>query len=304
MYSGKFDVAVIGEGIAGLSAARRAAQSGIRVATFETLLFGGLVVNVNHLDPSPVPDMQSGAELAASLYEQCAELGVESIQQGVIAVEEDPQGFVVRTGEAGYHARQLVVASGARLRRLGVPGEDALAGLGVSNCADCDGPLYRGRDVVVVGGGDSALQETLVLAEYCRRVYLVNRAAAFTGRPDFAARVAACDNVEMIAGAELERIDGGQGVERVTIRRLDGGAASDLACSAVFAYVGLVPNSGFLPAAAARDASGHLLTDPSLETSMRGAFAAGAGRSGYGGSLVDATREGEAAGSAAAARIG
>jgi thioredoxin reductase (NADPH) len=303
MSAAKFDVIVIGEGIAGLSAARQAAESGARAATFEALLFGGLVTNINVLDPSPDPAAASGADLAASLLQANSELGIESIQQPVSAVERNAQGFVVRTDEAGYEARQLVVASGARLRTLGIPGEAEFIGRGLSSCADCDGPLYRGRDVVVVGGGDSALQEALVLAEFCGRVHIVNRAARFTGRADLATRIGSHDNIAVLHNAQLERIGGKDGVEGVSVRTLHDGSRIELACAAVFAYVGLVPNSEYLPADIKRDPSGHVVTDVSLETSLRGVFAAGAVRSGYGGMLVDAVREGRAAGHSAAGRL-
>ena len=294
----KFDVIVIGEGIAGLSAARQAAESGARAATFEALLFGGLVTNINVLDPSPDPEAASGADLAAGLLQANSELGIESIQQPVTAVERDAQGFVVRTAEGDYRARQLVVASGARLRPLGIPGEAEFTGRGVSSCADCDGPLYRGRDVVVVGGGDSALQEALVLAELCGRVHIVNRGPRFTGRADLAARIASHGNITVMHNAEVERIEGKDGVEQVALR-----SNKHIPCHAVFAYVGLVPNTEYLPAELKRDPAGHLVTDAALETSLRGVFAAGAVRSGYSGKLADAVREGRAAGQTAAARL-
>jgi thioredoxin reductase (NADPH) len=294
----KFDVIVIGEGIAGLSAARQAAESGARAATFEALLFGGLVTNINVLDPSPDPTFASGADLAAAALQANTELGIESVQQPVTAVERAAQGFIVRTAEGDHQAGRLVIASGARLRPLRIPGEAEFAGRGVSSCADCDGPLYRGREVVVVGGGDSALQEALVLAEFCARVHIVNRAPQFTARADLAARIASHDNVTVLHSTELERIDGKDGVEQVTLRK----NIAPLGCAAVFAYVGLVPNTEYLPTDIKRDAGGHVVTEASMETSWRGVFAAGAVRSGHGGTLADAIREGRAAGLGAAAR--
>lgn len=303
MSPGNFDVIVVGEGIAGLSAAQAAAESGVRAATFESLLFGGLVTNINVLDPSPDPTAPSGADLAASLLLANSELGVASIQQPVTAVERDGQAFIVRTAEGDYRASQLVVASGARLRALDIPGEAEFSGRGVSNCADCDGPLYHGRDVVVVGGGDSALQEALVLAEFCGKVHIVHHGAQLKGRSDLAARIASHGNISTIPNAELERIDGKDGVEQVTVRKLQDDRRIELPCAAVFAYVGLAPNSDYLPADIKRDSAGHVITDSSLETSVRGVFAAGAVRSGYGGALADAIREGRAAAQAVAARM-
>lgn len=302
MLAGEFDLIVIGEGIAGLTAARQAAAGGIRVATFEARLFGGLVTNVNVLDPAPDPTASGGAEFAASLLEASVDAGVKSIQQQVTAVEPRAQGFFVRTAEGDYYAGQLIVASGARFRPLGIPGEAEFAGRGVSNCADCDGPLYQRSEVVVAGGGDSALQEALVLGEFCARVYIVHHGAALTGRADLAARVASHARISTIADAELERIDGTEGVERVTIRKRSDGSRSELPCRGVFAYVGLMPNSEFLPAAFQRDHRGCLVTDGTNATLVPGAFAVGAVRVGYGGTLIDAIRDGAGAAQAIVAR--
>ena len=302
MTAPEFDVIVIGEGIAGLAAAGAAAESGARTASFEATLFGGLITNVNVLEPSPHPELTGGADLAATMVGDNADRGVRSFACAVEAIEASGSGFAVRTAEGVHHARCVVIATGARLRRLGIPGEDAFEGRGVSNCADCDGPLYRDRDVVVVGGGDSALQEAAVLAQFCRTVHLVHRGATVVGRADFAQRLAGHANVRMHANAELTSIEGDSGVARVRGRRLDGGDAFEIACEGVFAYVGLVPDDAVAPPQVRRDGSGRLLADANGETSVRGLFAAGAIRSGCGGTLADARDDGIRAGRTAAAR--
>jgi thioredoxin reductase (NADPH) len=293
-----FDVAVIGEGIAGLAAARAVAESGARAGTFEALLFGGLVTNVTLLDPQPEAGPSSGADLASAMAQVNAELGIHSIQQAVISLARDGAGFVLSTAQGEYRAGRVVVASGARLRTLGIPGEAEFVGRGVSSCADCDGPLYRGHDVVVAGGGDSALQEALVLAEFCRQVHVISHSPRLTGRIDLVERITSRGNIAVLCGAELVRIDGDRSVEGVAVRRHDS-STFELPCAGVFAYVGLVPNSEYLPGEARRDVLGHVLTDATLETSLRGVFAAGAVRGGYGGTLADALREGTAAGKSA-----
>lgn len=301
--AGSYDVIVVGEGLAGLSAANEAARCGARTASFEAVLFGGLVVNVTVLDPAPDAASPSGADLAAGLVGENAELGVHSVPEQVGALERDGDGWRVTTDSGTYRARRVVVASGARLRALGVPGEAELAGRGVSGCADCDGPLHRGREVVVVGGGDSALQEALVLAEFCARVHVINRGDAFTGRADLVGRLAAHANVSVLHGTVLERIEGGDGVERVVVAGVRDGARREIPCAGVFAYVGLEPNSGWLPDEVRRDAAGRVIADAALLTSAPGVYAAGAVRAGCGGTLADAIRDGRTAGrNAAAAR--
>lgn len=295
-----FDVVVIGEGLSGLSAANTAAKARAHVAIFESGLFGGLVTNVNELDPSPDPSAHNGADLAATLSQANGDLGVEGIQQRVEEIEAAEAGFVVRTAEGKHRARRVIVASGARLKMLNIPGEEKFDGRGVSRCADCDGPFYTGQDVVVVGSGDSALQEALVLSGYCRRVHLVHHGDRFTGRAGLAARVAAQANIVPIADAEPEAIEGADGVERVIVRRRAGDERIALTCRGFFAYVGLIPNSEFLPEAIQRDSSGRLMADTSLQTALRGIYAAGIVRSGCGGTLDDAIKDGRAAGQAAA----
>lgn len=300
--SDSYDVAVIGEGVAGLTAAQHLAQAGLRTATFEAQLFGGLIVNVNELEPSPAEHGVSGAEYAAGLMQQNAELGVESIQEPVTGIRATGGGFEIVTAGATRTARQVVVASGAKLRRLGVPGEAEYEGRGVSQCADCDGPMYQGECAIVVGGGDSALQEALVLANYCDKVYLVHRRDAYRARADLIEQVCANGRIEAINNTTVAAISGDDMVRGVTLRHADG-REDALACAGVFVYIGLDPNSGMLPAEVQRDAAGAAKTGDNLETAVRGLWAIGAVRSGYGGTLSDAIAEAQRVAAAVKQRL-
>ncbi len=301
MSTTAFDVIVIGEGIAGLTAAGALARHGISAATFEQQLFGGLVINVNELEPAPPGGEAGGAAFAAEMTQANADAGVTSIQEPVTAVTAADGGYTVTTEGGSYRARQIIVASGAKLKTLGVPGETEFEGRGVSKCADCDGPMFQNETVAVVGGGDSALQEALVLSQYCSRVLLIHRGSAFRAQPHFVDQVKANPKIEPHFGATVEAVIGGTMVEKLRIRNAAGSA--EIPCAGLFAYIGLEPNGHFLPAAIQRDARGFVMTNDALETALPGLWAAGAVRSGCGGSLTDAMAEATRAADAIAVRL-
>lgn len=286
MAQQSFDVLVIGEGVSGLAAANALARSGLRTATFEAQLFGGLVLNVNELDPAPESGAVGGAEYASELMQSNSELGVTSIPEAVTSLATGGERVQVLTGAGAYEAPNVVIASGASLKKLGVPGEAEFEGRGVSQCADCDGPMFQNEEVVVVGGGDSALQEALALAKYCSKVHLVCRGTRFRAKRHFVERVGTEPRIATIWNAQIEAILGGKTVEKVRIRR--DGVPAEIACAGVFVYVGLTPNTGFLPAAVTRDDAGFVQTGSLLETSVPGIWAIGAARSGFPGLLSHA----------------
>jgi len=297
-----YDVIVIGEGVSGLALAGLLAQGGLRVATMEAQLFGGLVVNVNELEPVPEGHPASGAELAAEMMQANAEHGVASIQEPVTALRESG-GVIEVVSDAGSHtARHVVVASGARLKKLDVPGEAEFEGRGVSQCADCDGPMYQNEEAIVVGGGDSAFQEALVLAQYCRRVHLINRDGDFRAVPHFVEQVKSNEKISIVCNAAVEAILGGKMVEKARVKHADG-RVEELPCAGVFAYIGLEPSTDFLPAEVERDGAGFVRTDPQFRTAMHRVSAIGAVRSGYGGTLAHAMDEARAAAEAIKAQL-
>ena len=296
--SATHDLLVIGAGITGLHAARHAAAAGLKVMIVESLLYGGLVTNVNELDGA---FEGSGVDLAATLMQEAKKAGAGYATDGVQSIARDGDAFAVRGDSGAYRAKAVVIASGAKLRKLGVPGEDDFEGAGVSSCADCDGPFYDGLEVVVVGGGDSAVQEAAVLAEYAKHVHVVHRGAAFRAKGHLVAALSEKANVTLHWNARVEEIYGESAVEGVRLK--EGSAVRELPCAGFFAYVGLEPNGAFAPTEVARDATGALVTDASLQTAVPGLFAAGAVRAGYSGLLKDAAAEGIAAATAAMAAL-
>ncbi len=304
MAGSLFDIAVIGGGIAGLTAAHHAALADVSVAHFiEAGLPGGLVTNVGALDGWPSAGSVGGVELASGLVGQNEELGVSLVPSRIDAVE----GGAVKTlrGPDGtWRARQVIVASGAALRTLDVPGAARLAGRGVSQCAWCDGGLYRGAEVVVAGGGDAALSEAIHLGQFASAVTIVTRGDNFRARRRYVTRIADDERFRLRWASEIVEVVGGDGLEGVRVRDREAGSDEVIACSGLFVFVGLVPNAGLLGPEVTRDDGGFVVTDAHFETASPGVFAVGAVRAGYGGRLTNAVAEATSAAERAAARCG
>lgn len=300
---GNFDLLVIGGGMTGLAAAHHAARCGRSVALLEALpMFGGQVANVEEVDGYPAQGPASGMMLALDLVEKCRELGVELLEGEADGVSAAGSVLVANAGGATHRADTVIVASGARLRSLDVPGEADFLGRGVSQCASCDGPLFQDADVAVVGGGDAAAQEALVLAGFCRQVTMVCRGPLRAKRV-YVDRLTSLGNVAFAWDSAVTAIEGGEGVERVRLRNVKDGTESELACAGVFPFIGVAPNSGFLPDDVACE-DGYVVTDAGFRTTMAGVFAAGAVRRGYGGQLAQAVGEGVSAAESAMASTG
>lgn len=271
----RWDLIIVGGGPAGLSAGLYAARLGLEVLLLEGSGFGGQIVNALRVENYPgFPAGIGGAELAERMRQQAETQGLVMRLAEVRALEP-AEGLlrVVTAGEA-LLARRVIVASGTRPRRLGVPGEEALLGRGVSTCAVCDGPFFRGRRVAVVGGGDRALQEALHLSELCERLWLIHRRERFRASHVLQERLRSRPNVEFLLGTTVRRI---LGEGRVEALELSDGRVLEV--EGVFVAVGMEPNVAFLPPQVERDEQGFVLTDGALRTSLPGVLAAGDVRS-------------------------
>jgi len=291
-----FDLIVIGEGVTGLACAKHAASLGLKTATTEGNLFGGLVINIQELEG--YDEGGSGVDMASALMEANAEAGVENLGATVTSLEPAGNTITVKTEGGDFAARAVVIASGARLKKLGIPGEEEFDHRGVSQCADCDGPMFQGEQVVVVGGGDAAFQEAIALSHYVGNVTILMRGKQPRAHAELVDKVKALPNVSLRSGVRVQEILGGTTVEGINVQA--GGDSSRIDCAGVFVFVGLQPNSECAPAGVARAVDGTIQTDDSLQTGVSGIFAAGAVRSGYSGKLVDAVREARQAAESAA----
>lgn len=297
-----WDVVVIGGGIGGLTAAWYAGRRGLPTAVLEAQgLLGGQVATVNTLDDWPATGEVSGVELAAAMAAKLESNAVEVRHEAALEVEKsrDASLMLVKTEARTLRTRRVVVASGAKLRMLEVERANTFLGKGISQCAHCDGYFFRGEDVVVVGGGDSALQEALVLAPLARSVTIVVR-SRLRAKQAYIERAASAPNVKWVWDCEVDAVRGNGAVTGVRLRNVRTGETSDVACSGVFPFIGVEPDTGFLPASVRRDESGRVITDERMRTAEPWIFAIGAVRSGFSGELTGAAGEGAIAAAAIA----
>jgi thioredoxin reductase (NADPH) len=295
------DVVVIGAGLAGLTAGLYSARFGLRTLIIEQMAPGGQVVNIERIETFPgFPDGIGGATLGPMVQAQAEEVGAEFAFDTVNGVERSTnKGFAIRCSGEDRLADAIIIAVGSLRRGLGVPGEAELRGHGVSECAACDGPFFVGKRVVVVGGGDSALDEACVLADLgAEQILLVHRGSSFEGQRRLIERVRSKPIIEPMFDTELVEIRGDGVVSEVVLRQA--GALRTQAADAVFPYIGLQPNTDWLKGTVDLDESGHVVTDASLMTSLAGVFAAGDIRQHSAAQLVASAGDGASAAVAAA----
>jgi thioredoxin reductase (NADPH) len=271
-----FDLVVIGAGVAGLTAAMTAARHGLKVMVVDQMGPGGQIANAERIENVPgLPEGIAGFELGPLLQEQAEAAGAEVMLDTVEALEVDGGHRIVRGAAEALRAPAVIVAAGSAQRALGVPGEARLLGKGVSHCASCDGAFFRGQEVGVVGGGDAALDEALVLAEHVSKVTLFHRGPHLGAQAVLAARIAAAPKIEVVLNTEVAEIAGADGVAAVRLRDAQSGATRDHPLGGVFVYVGQEPNTAFLQGVLGLDPAGHIETDILMRTSLDGVFAAG-----------------------------
>jgi len=271
-----FDLIVIGAGVAGLTAAQVASRHGLNVAVIAPSGPGGQIVNAERVEnfPSIVPAI-AGHELGTLLFAQAEAAGAQFMLDTVEGLDIDGIDRTVRTSAQTLSAGAVIIAAGSTLRMLGVPGEEKLLGKGVSHCASCDGPLFKGREVCVIGGGDAAFDEALTLSSHAARVTIFYRGETARAQQHLRARAAETRNVIVESETLVEEITGDEAVAAIRLRNAKTGSTREQKINGVFVAVGLDPATAFLRGVLALDASGHVETDVLMRTSIAGVFAAG-----------------------------
>ncbi len=292
-----WDLVIIGGGAAGLACAIYAGRGRLSTLVLEKMLPGGQVALSDVIENYPgFAEGISGMELAQQMHEQAARFGAKIETATVEAIDVSGRPFRVRLAggdsDAGPRARALLLATGCSPRRLGVPGEKELYGRGVSYCATCDGPLFGGKSVVVVGGGNTAIDEALFLAGLASKVTVVHRRDELRADPILQERALANSKIEFLWSHVLTEIVGEESVRGARARHVSSGEEREVPASAVFIAIGETPQTGFLPEEIERDKGGYVVSDSDLQTSAPGVFVAGDARSGAYRQIAAAVGEG------------
>ncbi|PWL72780.1 MAG: thioredoxin-disulfide reductase [Clostridiales bacterium] len=292
-------VLIIGAGTAGLSAAIYAARQALSVLVIENKMTGGQIVNSPDVENYPGIEAVSGYEFTEALLKQAKSFGAKVISAAPTRYQLAGKPKHVFAGGEDYTADTVIIANGAEHRKLGCPGEERLAGRGVSYCATCDGAFFRDKEVCIVGGGNTALDDALYLAKLCKKVRLIHRRDAFRASAGTVERVLKNEIIEFIPNTQVKEILGENKVTAVKLVDKDG-KETELTTDAVFVAVGLKPDNGIFAPEVALSEDGYILADESCKTNVEGVFAAGDTRTKLLRQLVTAAADGAVAATQAA----
>jgi thioredoxin reductase (NADPH) len=270
------DLIIIGAGPAGLTAGLYAGRFKLNTRIFEKLSFGGQILLSPSIENYPgFPEGVSTFDLIEKFKKQVEDLGLKVESENVISITPQGNTYNLQTESGIFETKAIIIASGAFSKRLKVEGEERLIGKGVSYCGTCDGPLFKGKDIIVIGGGDRALEDALFLANYANALYLVHRRDEFRASKILVDKVKANPKIKLILDSVVEEIIGQEKVERVKVKNVKTGESSGISCQGVFIFVGIVPNTGFIKDLVKTNEYGFISVDQKMHTSREGIFACG-----------------------------
>jgi thioredoxin reductase (NADPH) len=270
------DLIIIGAGPAGLTAGLYAGRFKLDTRIFEKLSSGGQILLSPSIENYPgFPEGVSTFDLIEKFKKQVEDLGLKVESENVISITPEGSAYNLQTESGIFKAKSIIIASGAFSKRLGIEGEERLTGKGVSYCGTCDGPLFKNKDIVVIGGGDRALEDAMFLANYANTLYLVHRRNEFRASGILVDKVKANPKIKLILDSVVEEIIGEEKVEKSRVKNIKTGESSDIFCQGVFIFVGIVPNTGFIKDLIKTNEYGFVSVDQKMNTSREGIFACG-----------------------------
>lgn len=271
-----YDVIIIGSGPAGLSAAIYAQRAKLKSLVIEKeALSGGQIINTTDVDNYPGMAGVSGFELGMKFREHAEQLGAQFTNAQVLRLEEAYDYKKIVTNDVEYLTKTVIIATGATHRKLNIPGETELTGMGVSYCATCDGAFFKNRTTAVVGGGDVALEDALFLARICKKVYLIHRREEFRGAKILQEQVRETENIEILYNSQIQSIHGEDQVEEIAVYNKETGSEENIDVDGVFIAVGIVPNTQVFEGFVKLDEQGYIVAGEEGITDVAGVFAAG-----------------------------
>lgn len=271
-----YDLIIIGAGPAGLTAGIYGARAGLQTVILERALPGGLAATTDYIENYPgFPDGIKGMELTEKMKKQAQHFGVEIIGSEVVSLVKKEHITVVKTSARSFETVAVIIATGTVPKKLNIPGEDKLRGRGISYCATCDGPLFKGRQIAVIGCGNSGLQEGKFLLNFARHITFIEFLPHMTADKILQNRLGQKPKVNFLLNHELLSINGKERVEAITVKDRVVKNKKTIEVSGVFIYAGLVPKSDFVKGIVKVDSKGFIVTSDKLETSLPGVFAAG-----------------------------
>jgi thioredoxin reductase (NADPH) len=274
-----YDTVIIGGGPAGYTAGLYAARAGLKTMLLEGAATVSQITITDLIENYPgIPDGINGFDLMQLFKNQALKFGLETLAKDVSAIKNNtasPVIWDVAVGDKSFKALSVIAATGAQWRKLGVPGEEEFAGKGVSYCATCDGPFYKNKDVVVVGGGDTAIQEALFLTHFAKKVIVVHRRDRLRAAGILQKRAFAEKKIEFVWKATLAQVVGLDFVTGIKIADVQSGKISEILAEGVFIFVGRIPHTSIFQGVLKLDANGYILTDDNMNTSAAGILAAG-----------------------------
>ncbi len=298
MENETFDYIIIGAGPAGLSSAQYAARGGLKTLVLEAMGEGGQVAQIADLENYPgVYPAVNGFDFIQVMKDQALAFGAVIKNVQVSSIDKTGDNFVIKTHDTIFTSRALCIATGAVHKNLGVPGEKEFTGRGVSYCATCDGPFFKNKKIVVIGGGDSACSEAVYLSNISKDVKIIHRRDSFRAQKAVVDKMLAA-GVEPVYDTVVKSINGNMKVESVTIENVKTGEQSQLPCDVVFIFAGMAPQTELVEMLK-KDAGGYIITDQNMQTSIPGLFAAGDVRAKPFRQIVTAVNDGAIAANAA-----
>ncbi|MBR5089927.1 MAG: FAD-dependent oxidoreductase [Ruminiclostridium sp.] len=289
-----YDIIIIGAGPAGLTAAIYARRASKSVLVLEALSYGGQIINTPDIENYPTAAHISGFEFATKVYEQAEALGAEFVFEKAVDIRDDGATKTVVTADGEYTGKAVIIATGSANRRLGLPGEEELTGKGVSYCATCDGAFFRGKTVAVAGGGNTALEDALYLADLAETVYLIHRRDAFRGDETTVNALKQRENVRFVYNSRVTKLIADKRLTAVEVTNNDG-TVSTLDVSGLFVAIGRTPENMNFAKLIRLDEAGYAAAGEDCETGVPGIFAAGDNRAKSVRQLVTAAADGAVA---------